>query len=140
MEFNKKLKLVPLLFMSICLTGCSEDPGVTPITNELGQIQTQISSSSCVDSNYESTIKKLKKAGFKNFKITFEGDVILGNQLSSVGAYAFGLSTWSDSYKIWIEKGDKSGVSLGNYWNGKRTVYWGTDWEYNDQGNPQLKA
>lgn len=86
-----------------------------------------------------SNIKSIGKYAFCSSHL--EGDVILGKQLESVGDYAFGLSSYiSNSYKIWIEKGDKSGVLLGSTWNGKRTVYWGTEWEYNDQGYPQLKA
>ena len=62
----------------VSLTGCEEDPGIVPIYNDEGQIQIRMSSDSCEDSNYESTIKKLKKYGFKNFKINYMNDVIIG--------------------------------------------------------------
>lgn len=49
-----------------------------PIYNESGQIKTQISAEQCKKANYEDIVKKLKSAGFKNIRINFEGDIILG--------------------------------------------------------------
>lgn len=65
------------------------------------------------------------------------GNVIIPKSVTGISSYAFGLKTWiSDSYKLYMEKGDSSNMSLGEYWNGKRTVVWGSNWSYDSDGNP----
>lgn len=63
-----------------CLCGCDifEGSKIEPIYNDAGQIQVQIDSDECENKDYESIIKKFKQVGFKNFKINFEGDIIIG--------------------------------------------------------------
>ena len=46
--------------------------------NNNGLIQAPISSKKCKSKDYKATIEEFKKAGFKNFKINFEGDLIIG--------------------------------------------------------------
>ena len=46
--------------------------------NDNGLIQAPLSSSRCNNKNYKTIIDEFKKAGFKNFKINFEGDLIIG--------------------------------------------------------------
>lgn len=69
-----------LAFSCIGLGGCDalDAPKIEPVFNDAGQIQVQIDSERCEDNNYETVLKKLKQAGFKNFKINFEGDIIIG--------------------------------------------------------------
>lgn len=80
----KKYSLVAttLFLMLSCfgLGGCDalDAPKIEPVYNDAGQIQVQIDSERCEDNNYETVLKKLKQAGFKNFKINFEGDIIIG--------------------------------------------------------------
>lgn len=69
------VKLACFLTMSMSFCSCSESG---PIYDERGHIQTQISSEKCIKQDYNNVINKLKKAGFKNFRINFLGDVILG--------------------------------------------------------------
>lgn len=68
------------MFSCFGLSGCDilDGPKIKPIYNDLGQIQTQISSDQCDESNYKTTLGKLQQAGFKNFKINFIGDIIIG--------------------------------------------------------------
>lgn len=80
----KKINLVTttlfLMFSCFGLSGCDilDGPKIKPIYNDLGQIQTQISSDQCDERNYKTTLGKLQQAGFKNFKINFIGDIIIG--------------------------------------------------------------
>lgn len=72
---------LPIFALScIGLGGCDalDAPKIEPVYNDAGQIQVQIDSERCEDNNYETVLKKLKQAGFKNFKINFEGDIIIG--------------------------------------------------------------
>lgn len=75
--------IVPTLFLALScigLGGCDalDAPKIEPVYNDAGQIQVQIDSERCEDNNYETVLKRLKQAGFKNFKINFEGDIIIG--------------------------------------------------------------
>lgn len=92
----------------------------------------------------------------RSFKIVFEGEsqletigsyafcghyasgVVVPKGVKTIGKNAFGLSTWANTSVIYMEKNDKSNMSLGSYWNGNQTVYWGNDWEYIN-GTPTLK-
>ncbi len=45
---------------------------------ESSEVQTQLSSSECIGKNYETIIETFEKSGFKNFRLNFLGDIILG--------------------------------------------------------------
>ena len=95
------------LALSCCgLSGCDilNSPEIEPVSNNAGQIQAQIDSKKCEDEDYEKILKKFQQAGFKNFKIKFEGDIILGlfateNAIDSVrinGISKFDKNTYFD--------------------------------------------
>lgn len=75
---NSVIAGICFILSLVSLAGCDSSDSVTPIPDENGQLMMRSSSSSLIDTNYESTIKKLKKYGFTNFKVTFINDVILG--------------------------------------------------------------
>lgn len=77
------------ILCSLGLSGCEFLEPTTPIPDENGQLKIQASSTMLLETNYESTIEKLKKYGFTNFKINFMNDVIFGifvteNNISSI--------------------------------------------------------
>lgn len=47
-------------------------------SQQISGITPNIAANSCEGSDYETILEKLKKVGFKNFKLTFLGDIIIG--------------------------------------------------------------
>lgn len=75
MQFLMILSIV-LSFMFV-MTGCSAEIS-SPIKNENGEIMLQHSYSYYSNKDYQEAINQLQNEGFKNFRVNFLGDVIIG--------------------------------------------------------------
>lgn len=78
---NSLLKILPMFFVTtMSLFSCGEDPGpqIGPIYDEDGNMQVQISSDSCANTNYKDLVKKFKQVGFQNIYVNFLNDIIVG--------------------------------------------------------------
>lgn len=74
--------LVCLAISCIGMSGCEIfdilESELSSKRNDNGLLQAPISSKKCKSKDYKAAIEEFKKAGFKNFKINFEGDLIIG--------------------------------------------------------------
>lgn len=78
MKTFKNIFINFLYIFGLATAGCSEDPGIVPIYDEKGRLQVQMDSEKCKNYQLDELIKRFKKRGFVNFRISYLQDVYLG--------------------------------------------------------------
>lgn len=86
-----------------------------------------------------SELEKIGNYAFQSSGI-YLNNFIVPKSVTHIGTLAFGRITWLPGSIIWMEKGDKSGMTLGSNWNANQNVIWGTDWHYDANGKPVLNS